>query len=77
MAAGDWDGAIKLAARVTLFGKQAEAIQRGKEAMANPDFYRQLGRDPEKLRLEAIAALKERIAAIDAAANKRESERGT
>ena len=75
MAANDWDGAIKLAARVTLFGKQAEAIQRGKEAIANPDFSRQLGRDPEKLRLEAIAALKERIAAIDTAASKRGAER--
>lgn len=75
MAANDWNEAIKLAARVTLFGKHAEAIQRGKEAIANPDFYRQLGRDPDKLRLDAIAALKERIAAIDAVASEREAER--
>lgn len=70
IAAGDWDSAIRLAARVTLFGKHAEAIQRGKEALANPDLYRQLGRDPEKLRLDAITALKERIAAIDAVVRK-------
>jgi hypothetical protein len=62
---GDWDSAIKLAARVTLFGKNAEAIQRGKDALLNPDMYRQLGRDPEKLRAEAISALRERIAAAD------------
>ena len=68
IAAGDWDSAIKLAARSTLFGKHAEAIQRGKDAMTNPDFYRQLGRDPVKLRTDAIAALQARIDAVDAAA---------
>jgi hypothetical protein len=62
---GNWDEAIKLAARVTLFGKHAEAIQRGKDALLNPDMYRQLGRDPEKIRAEAIAALQERLAALD------------
>ena len=66
IAAGDWDSAIKHAARVTLFGKHAEAIQRGKDAISNPEFYRQLGRDPDKLRLEAVAAIKERISAADA-----------
>ena len=68
IAAGDWDNAVKLAARVTLFGKHAEAIQRGKDALGNPEFYRQLGKDPGKLRLEAIVALRERIEAIDASA---------
>jgi hypothetical protein len=58
---GDWDTAIKLAASVTKYGTHAEAIQRGKDAILNPDFYRQLGRDPDKLRSEAIAALKERL----------------
>ncbi len=68
IADNDWDTAIKLAARVTLFGKHAEAIQRGKDAITKPEFYRQLGRDPDKLRQEAIAALKERIEASDAVA---------
>jgi hypothetical protein len=67
IAQDDWDEAIKLAARVTLFGKHAEAIQRGKDALLNPDMYRQLGRDPEKIRAEAIAALQERVAAADKA----------
>ena len=58
---GDWDAAIKLAARVTAMGRHAEAICRGKEAIANPDFYRQMGKNPHKLREEAIAALKERL----------------
>lgn len=68
IANNDWDTAIKLGARVTLFGKYAEAIQRGKDAITKPEFYRQLGRDPDKLRQEAIAALKERIEASDAVA---------
>ena len=61
IANDDWDTAIKLAANVTKYGAYAEAIQRGKDAILNPDFYRQLGRDPEKLRSEAVAALKERL----------------
>lgn len=61
VAKDDWDAAIKLAAKVTTMGIYAEAISRGKEAIANPDFYRQLGKDPDKLRTEAIAALKERL----------------
>ena len=61
ITAGDWDKAIRLAAIVTKYGKHAEAIQRGKDAILNPDIYRQLGRDPEKLRSEAITALKERL----------------
>ena len=58
---GDWDAAIKLAAAVTKYGNYAEAIQRGKDAILNPDLYRQMGRDPEKLRSDAIIALKERL----------------
>jgi hypothetical protein len=58
MAAGDWDTAIKLAARFDSLGAHGTAITRGKEAMSNPEFYRQLGHDLLKIRQEAIEALK-------------------
>ncbi len=58
MAAGDWAGAIALAAKFPRLGDQKTAIMRAHEAYARPDFQRQLGRDPEALKADGIAALK-------------------
>lgn len=61
MAAGDWDSAINFAGKFPTLGKQAGRIQRVAAAQRNPDFYREIGHDPVALRVDAIAALKERF----------------
>jgi hypothetical protein len=61
MQVGDWDAAIKLAARFQRLGPQDEAIKRAANAINNPSFYIQLGQDPERLKQAGIAALKERF----------------
>jgi hypothetical protein len=58
--AGRWDEAILVAAKFPDLGDQAEAIQRGREAIQRPAFQRQLKRDPEALIEAAKAALLER-----------------
>ena len=55
-----WDEAILSAAKFPNLGDEAAAIHRGREAILRPYFQRQLKRDPELMRLEAIAALKAR-----------------
>lgn len=62
MAAGAWDRALALAARFPRLGAQGDAIRRGHEAAARPDFYRQIGRDPAALLAAGIAALQARYA---------------
>lgn len=57
MAAGDWRAALKLAASWPQLGEHREAIQRGWEAYARPDFQLQLGRNPTQLIAEGKAAL--------------------
>jgi hypothetical protein len=61
MAANDWDLALRLAARFQRLGDQAVAIRRAADILLRPNFYRQLGYDPEQVRAEGIAALKERF----------------
>ncbi len=60
MRRGDWDAVILMVSRFQRLGPQGKAIRRGREAINNPEFYRQLGRDLQAIRAEAIAALKER-----------------
>lgn len=60
MRNGEWNAAILIAARWSDLGDQAEAIQRGREAIMRPAFQRQLKRDPEALIEAAKAALLER-----------------
>lgn len=59
-AANDWQGALRIAARFQDLGDERTAIKRAHEVHANPDFYRQLGNDPEALIAAGIAALKRR-----------------
>lgn len=60
MAAGAWNEAILAAAKFGDLGDQAEAIQRGREAIQRPQFMRQLKRDPEAAIEAAKAAMLER-----------------
>lgn len=62
MAAGEWPRALALAARFPRLGEHRDAIVRGHEALANPRFWRSLGKDPDALRDAGIAALQERYA---------------
>jgi len=62
MRVGDWDTALKVAARFQRLGSQDEAIRRGANAVTNPSFYIQIGRDVDSLKAEGIEALKQRFA---------------
>jgi hypothetical protein len=61
MAAGDWDRAIRLAARFPILGEQTLAIRRANDALNNSRLYLQLRHDVTKIRQEGIAALKTRF----------------
>ena len=60
MAAGEWRAAISLASKFQDLGAHKARILRAQEALARPEFQRQIGRDPEALIADGIAALKER-----------------
>lgn len=62
MAAGDWPGAIKLAAKFPRLGPQKQTIERARDALNNPRWARSLGRDPDALAEAGKAALIERYA---------------
>jgi hypothetical protein len=49
MRSGNWDGAIKFAAKFPRLGESRDDILRAKDAINNPDFFRQIGKDPLKL----------------------------
>lgn len=59
-AKGDWAEALRIAARFPELGEHRAAITRAHEAHANARFYRGLGKDPEALIADGIAALKDR-----------------
>ena len=72
MEEGDWGRAIRGAAKFPRLGQHKEAITRGASVLLRPDFYRQLGQDPEVLVDAAKVALCERFPLpYDAAANSR------
>jgi hypothetical protein len=66
MAAGDWPGALRMAARFQRLGQHKADIERGWAALQRPEFYRELGRDPEALVAAGIRALQERYRGTDA-----------
>ena len=53
--------ALKLAASWPRLGGHARQIRQGWAAISNPDFYRQLGRDPEALYSDGLAAVAEQF----------------
>jgi hypothetical protein len=61
MRAGNWDEALRLAAKFQRLGEHTEAIQRANAAQGNPAMYEELGYDLAKLKSEGIVALKERF----------------
>jgi hypothetical protein len=63
-ALGRNDGceALRIAAAFPHLGRYKEAITRGWSACQQPDFYRQLGKDPEQLIAVGVAAVRARYA---------------
>lgn len=57
MEAGNWDAAIKFAAKFPQLGNERNAILSAKDAINNPRFYRQLKKDPVALIEEGRLAL--------------------
>ena len=60
MEAGDWRAALSIANRFPRLGAHGLAIRRGHEAIQRPAFQRALGRDPDVLIADGVAALRER-----------------
>src|SRR5262249_20973278 len=59
--AGDHIGALRIAARFFDRSIDTRAFKRGIDAYNNPDFYRQLGKDPEQIVRDALDALGKRF----------------
>ena len=59
-AMGDWPSALRIAVRFPRLGADKVRIERGWEAIARPAFMRQIGKDPDALVADGIAALKSR-----------------
>jgi hypothetical protein len=55
--AGDQIGALRIAARFFDRSTDTKTFKRGMDAYNNPDFYRQLGKDPELLMAAAFELL--------------------
>jgi len=63
MQAGRWQEALKMAARWHDLGGHKTVIERGATAIEHPEFYKQLGQDPDALVAAGIDALKHRYSA--------------
>lgn len=57
MKAGEWDLAIKFAAKFPDLGAEKANITRAKDAILNPQFYEQIGKNVLELISEGRAAL--------------------
>ena len=56
-AAGDQIGALRIAARFFDRSIDTKTFKRGMGAYNNPDFYRQLGKEPQQLIASALELL--------------------
>ena len=56
-SAGDWKAALRIAAGIADLGEHDAAIKRAYQAAWNPNFQRQLQRDPDEVIALGIAAL--------------------
>jgi len=63
LANNDAREALRLAASFPHLGEQKEAITRGWAALQRPDFYREIGKDPEALVALGVAAVRARYVA--------------
>jgi hypothetical protein len=61
LARGDWVSALRLASRFHDRSDDTMAFKRGFDAYRHPDFYRQLGKDPDKLIHSALERLQARF----------------
>ena len=59
-AAGKCLQALKLAAGWARLGEHKNRIERGWSAAANPEFYREIGRDPDAMVADGLMAIRER-----------------
>jgi hypothetical protein len=59
--AGDQIGALRIAARFFDRSSDTKTFKRGIGAHNNPDFYRQLGKDPEQIVRDALDVLAKRF----------------
>lgn len=59
-AAGDYHGALQIAAKFQQLGEHKEAITRAWAAIQNPAFYESIGKQPEALIAAGIEALRAR-----------------
>jgi hypothetical protein len=60
-AAGDRIGALRIAARFFDRSLDTRSFKRGMDAHNHPDFYRQIGKDPEQIFSEALEKLATRF----------------
>lgn len=60
MKSEDWNSAIRFAAKFPDLGEEKAHITRAKDALLNPRFYEQLGRNVPELIQEGRAALMRR-----------------
>lgn len=60
LACGDTVNALRFAVKYKSRGEQAETIRRAWAAHQNPDFYRQIGEDPEALIAAGVQAMREK-----------------
>ena len=60
-AVGDRIGALRIAARFFDRSADTKTFKRGIDAFNNPDFYRQLGKEPEQITQDAIETLANRF----------------
>lgn len=44
-----WHDALRFAAKFPRLGEHRDAILRAKDALNNPDFYKQIGKNPDLL----------------------------
>jgi hypothetical protein len=62
MERNEWIEAIRLAARFPSLGDEKEPITRAWAAHTRPEFYRQIGRNPDAEFAAGVDALKRRYA---------------
>jgi len=60
-AAGNRIAALRIAARFFDRSTDTKTFKRGIDAYNNPDFYRQLGKDPEQIMAAALEVLAKRF----------------
>ena len=60
-AAGDYIGALSIAAKFFDRSEATKSFKRGMDAYNNPEFYRQLGKDPNLLVTMAVRLLQKRF----------------